>query len=43
MATATKLAPRFDQMTRAAKQEYLQAALDKNSEGGTVLCFSKTY
>ena len=43
MAAVTKLTPRFGQMSRAAKQEFLQAALDKNREGGTVLCFSKTY
>tara|TARA_B110001452_G_scaffold138480_1_gene115136 strand:- start:2190 stop:2315 length:126 start_codon:yes stop_codon:yes gene_type:complete len=40
---ATKLAPRFGSMTRAAKKEFVTEALEKNREGGSCLCFSKTY
>lgn len=40
---ATKLAPRFGSMSRGAKKQWVTEALAKNQEGGSCLCFSKTY
>ena len=40
---ATKLSPNFGAMTRAAKKEFVVAAIEKHSKDGGLLCFSKTY